>query len=383
MRIGIDAYPLNKNKTAGLGVYVLNLIEHLDSLDKNNEYFLYTGKNFALPFQNRRWHIRAANRWNLFSPLHIWWLMFGAKKMLCRDKIDVFIATTNFLPLSLPRDTKKILIIHDLVLFVCPQTLGKIQYLIHKLIFEKSVRLADEIVAVSSSTKSDIEKYFPEIASKKIHLVYSGGPRKLFQPYNKEAAKEHLYERLNLSGKYILTVSSMEWRKNLIALLQAFSLCKNKYQMTHKLICVIGEKRAQIKKIYKMHKRLGLGEAVVFLNRVDMQDLLYLYNGADIFVFPSLYEGFGFPPLEAMACGIPVVASEIPVFKEVLNGAALMANPKSPEDIAEKIYRLVSGTEQRDKFISNGFEQVKVYAWESTARKILEICERVNMQQKG
>jgi hypothetical protein len=80
MRIGIDAYPLNKNKTAGLGVYVLNLIEHLDSLDKNNEYFLYTGKNFALPFQNRRWHIRAANRWNLFSPLHIWWLMFGAKK---------------------------------------------------------------------------------------------------------------------------------------------------------------------------------------------------------------------------------------------------------------------------------------------------------------
>jgi len=377
MRIGIDTFALTRNTMTGLGVYLSNLIKHLEPIDKDNEYFLYSGGNFTLPFTNNRWHIRPVKGMGAIKKLSTPWLVWGAREALLEDKIDVFLGTQNLVPIFSPQRTKKVLVINDLYLFVCPQTLPFMAYLVHKMIFKRSLLSAERIIAISNSTKNDIKKYFPDIEESKISLIYDGSPEGIFQQYDKRESEERVLEKLHIQNKYILAVASLEWRKNITGLLEAFHILKNRLNIEHKLLIVAGESRSYTNEIYRRHKKLGLANYAYFLKSIDREDLVYLYNGAAAFVFPSFYEGFGLPPLEAMACGTPVVASDIPVFKEVLNDAALLADPYNPEDIAQKIYTVISNEELRNNLIRKGFERIKIFSWERTASQTLNVFREI------
>jgi glycosyltransferase involved in cell wall biosynthesis len=379
MRIGIDAYPLSRDKLTGLGSYMTNLLQQLQALDKDNEYFLYAPREISLPFENERWQICQIKGPRPIREISTLWLLGGAKKMLAKDRIDIFVGTQNFIPPVLPAPIKKVLVIHDLCLFVCPQNVPLSLYIPHKMIFNKSLLAADRIVAISESTRSDIKKYFPQIKEDTLKTVYYGGPDPAFSPSDKKEAIRYLSQKFNISDRFILTVTSLEWRKNVTGLLAAFDLCRKKYGIPHKLLIAGGERRAKAKDIDRLYKKLGLENSVHFLGHLSIKELNYLYNTAEALVFPSFYEGFGLPPLEAMACATPVVASDIAVLREILLDAALFADPYDPIDIAEKIYRLLTEEKLRIELIRRGKERLKSFSWENTARQMIKIFDSLKI----
>lgn len=377
MRIGIDAYPLTRNKFTGLGTYLSNLIKDLEKIDTQNEYFLYGCKNFSLPFKNNRWHTELIAGPKMISQISTLWLVWGCRDMLARDKIDVFIGTQNLIPIFLPASIKTILVMHDLCLYICPQNLPLSLYLAHKMIFPRSLFGADRIIAITDSTRADIKRFFPGIEEAKIDTVYYGGPAEEFRPIDKRLAQEYVAAKFNYRGKYILTVASLEWRKNVTGLLRAYHLCKERYKIEVKLLIAGGERRARAGEIDRTYRDLSLEKSVYFLGHADINDLVHLYNAAEALVFPSFYEGFGLPPLEAMACGVPVVASDIPVFREILQDAALFADANNPEKISEAIYAVSSNESLAQGLKTKGLERVKNFSWQKTARQTLGVINKL------
>jgi glycosyltransferase involved in cell wall biosynthesis len=377
MRIGIDAYPLTREKFTGLGTYLLNLVKELEVIDKENEYFLYGCKDFSLPFKNDRWHTRLITGPKIISQISTLWLVWGCRGMLRRDKIDVFIGTQNLVPIFLPASIKKILVMHDLCLYICPQNLALSLYLAHKMIFPKSIFSADRIIAITDSTRTDIKRFFPRVDNAKIDTVYYGGPAEDFKPVDKGLAREYVAEKFNQSGRFILTVASLEWRKNITGLLKAFRLCKEKHKIDFNLLIVGGEKRSKVGEIYSVYNNLSLKDSVFFLGHADTRDLLHLYNAAEVLVFPSFYEGFGLPPLEAMACGTCVVASDIPVFREILQDAALLVDANDPQKISEGIYEVLTNRSAAQELKTKGLERVKTFSWRKTAEQTLGVISKL------
>jgi glycosyltransferase involved in cell wall biosynthesis len=377
MRIGIDAYPLTREKFTGLGTYLLNLVKELEKIDRQNEYFLYGCKDFSLPFKNERWHTRLIGGLKIISSISTLWLVWGCRKELTRDKIDLFIGTQNLVPIFLPRSIKKILVIHDLCVYVYPQNLPLSLYLAHKMIFTRSLLSADQIIAVTDSTKADIKRLFPRVENSKINMVYNGGAAEVFRPMDKRLAQEYVAAKFNHLGRYIFTVLSLEWRKNVVGLLKAFHLFRERYKIDIKLLIAGAERRSRINEIYRIYKDLSLKDVVCFLPYVDTNDLVYLYSAAEAFVFPSFYEGFGLPPLEAMACATAVIASDIPVFRETLQDAALLVDANSPAKISEGIYEVLTNQSLTQELKARGLERVKFFSWEKTAQQTLSVINRL------
>jgi hypothetical protein len=377
MKIGIDAYPLTREKFTGLGTYLLNLVKELEIIDTQNEYFLYGAKFFSLPFKNDRWHIRLITGPKMISRVSTLWLAWGCRKMLAQDEINVFIGTQNLIPIFLPRSIKKILVMHDLCLYICPKNLALSLYLTHKMIFARSLFSADQIIAITDSTRADIKRFFPGVENVKIDTVYYGGPAGAFKPMDKRLAQEYVAKKFNHNGKYILTVASLEWRKNVTGLLRAFGLFREKYKLDLKLLIVGGERRSGAGEIFRTYKKLSLGESVCFLGHADTNDLVHLYNAAEALIFPSFYEGFGLPPLEAMACGIPVVASDIPVFREVLQDAAMLVDANNPQKLKQAIYGVLTNGPLAQELKARGLERVKYFSWKKTAQQTLGIINKL------
>jgi len=377
MKIGIDAYPLTREKFTGLGTYLLNLVRELEKIDTHNEYFLYGCKDFSLPFKNDRWHIRLISGPKMISSISTLWLVWGCRGELSRDEINIFIGTQNLIPLFLPPSIKKILVMHDLCLYSCPQNLPLSLYLTHKIIFGKSLFSADRIIAVTNSTKADIKRFFPGVEDGKIDTVYNGGSSEVFRQMDKRLAQEYVARKFNQSGRYILAVASLEWRKNITGLLKAFYLFGEKYKLDSKLLIVGGERRSRVSEIYRTYKKLSLGESICFLGYTDINDLVYLYNGAEALIFPSFYEGFGLPPLEAMACGTPVVASDIPVFREILQDAALLVDANSPQKISEAIYEVLTNKSLAEGLKTKGLDRVRFFSWRKTAQQTLGVINKL------
>ena len=375
MRIGIDAYPLARDKLTGLGAYLNNLLRELGILDKENEYWLYACRDFELPCKNPSFKKRIITAPKGINSISTLWLAFGAKKTLPEDKIDIFLGTQNFIPLGLPPRIKKLLVIHDLTIYAYPQNVPAMLYLPHRLLFPRSLFAAEHIAVISESSRRDLKRFFPELDEGKISTVYYGGPDPGFSPCPKDEARGYISERFGISDKFILSVASLEWRKNLSGLFLAFDILKNKFGLKHKLLIAGSERRAGASEIERLYDKLGLKDSVYFLGHLDIKGLNYLYNTAEALVFPSFYEGFGLPPLEAMACATAVVASDIPVFRELFRDAALFANPYYPHDIAEKIMGLLGDDSLRQGLINKGRERVLAFSWKDTAREMLKLFE--------
>jgi len=377
MRIGIDAYPLTRKNFTGLGTYLLNLIKELQIIDKENEYFLYGCKDFTLPFKNERWHTRLIEGPKILSQISTLWLAWGCRNTLLRDKIDIFIGTQNLIPPFLPASIKEILVMHDLCLYICPQNLGLSLYLAHRAIFPKSLLSADRIIAITDSTRADIKRFFPRIENEKIDTVYYGGPAGEFRPMDRLLAGERVAAKFRHSPSFILAVASLEWRKNITGILKAFHLCRHKHKVDTKLLIVGGERRSKVSEIYRIYNDLSLQDSVFFLGHADTDDLVSLYSAAEALIFPSFYEGFGLPPLEAMACGTPVVASDIPVFREILQDAALLVDPNDPEKISDAIYQVLTNKSMSEELRSKGLERAKFFSWKKTAQETLNVINKL------
>ena len=368
MIVGIDASrAINEN--AGIARYNQGLIKNLAKLDKKNSYkFLFT---FVRDKKNKKSLSDAltsgfANRKNIFLTLPgnlkeaLWGAKLPALSMLM-GKCDVWHAT-SFFEATLGDDMPQIVTIHDMTTFLFPEQRGKEISKRLSLRTEKVIRKASKVIADSGSTKSDILKFVPGIDSDKI-VVIPLGSNEIFK-------QDTSIKKKNI----ILSVGTIEPRKNLKRLIMAYGnlpeTVKSKYQLV-----IVGGNGWNNGDIYEAAKSLVESKRVVFKNYLSDDQLQKLYNEARIFVYPSLYEGFGLPVLEAMSCGLPVITSNVSSLPEVAGSAAFYVNPRSEKDISEAMNELLKDEKLMHEMSKKSTDQAKKFSWERCAKETLAVYE--------
>ena len=234
-----------------------------------------------------------------------------------------------------------------------------------------SLYVSKHIIAISNSTKSNIVRHYP-FTSKKISVTHLGYDKTRFNTNISSEDVRRVKKAHSIVGDYILFLSTLKPSKNIEGLLEAFLDVKN--QFTDITLVIAGKKGWLYKSIFKKVEKLDLQKSVVFTDFVDEKDKPGLIKGARVFVLPSFWEGFGLDPLYAMALGVPVVVSNKGSLPEVVGNAGLLVDPEKPEDIAEKIKKVLSMNKiEYNKLVDKGLKQAKKFSWEKTAKKTLDI----------
>jgi len=371
MRIGVDIRVLERKMT-GVGRYILNILKHIPECDNQNDYFLFSYGKLPQYEKEKIKNIPTLK----FAPQGIFqkaispfWLNFILPRYFEKYKIDLFFSPNHFLPLKKIRP-KSIVVIHDVF--------HKIDKNFHPLYYRKyadflltrAIKNSELIVTVSESSKRDIVRFY-NVPEEKIKAVYEAADD-IFQARDlSEMEKRKFKEKYNLPEKFILYVGVLEERKNIEGIIKISDLIKDKTEIPILLFGRIGYQGGQYLKEIKERKNIQ------YKGFIENQDLPYMYSLATIFLFPSFYEGFGLPVLEAMQSGIPVLASNTSSLPEVVGGAGLMHDPKDYESFAKDMIKLLEDRNFYDKMKNKGLEQAKKFTWQKTTKKIINLFNQI------
>lgn len=365
MKVAIDGRAVTIKNDAGLITYIYNLIKHLNLIAPYNSYFCYIDKRDKLlkNFNLRKAWAGLENHiiGDLWEQI---WLPIDLKI----KKIDVYHGTGGRLPFI--RGAKYVLTIHDMIAFRHPEFANRKFVIYTQKLIKSGIRWADKVIAVSYNTKKDIMEILG-VPEERIEVIYEGVDE-IFKPMNKEYAYAIIKNKYNLCEKFILCVSNLEVRKNLKRLLIAYKELKKEGLKHHLLI--VGPPGWMANNILDEIKEIP---GIVLTGYVDFSLLPILYNAADAFIFISLYEGFGLPPLEAMACGIPVVASNTSSLPEILGDASITTDPLNIQQIKENIKKALFDKKLREEKISKGFKRVTLFSWKKMAYQTLKVYRNV------
>jgi len=247
----------------------------------------------------------------------------------------------------------------------------------HRILLPRVLYSVDKIITISECTKKDIVKFY-KIPEDKIKVILLA-PDPIYQPLSHDIIAPIL-SKYGVCAPYILYVGSLEPRKNIQTLIQGFANIK-KRGLNHKLI-IVGNKKWEYSKLIRIVAESGLHNDVIFTGYLPDEDLPALYNGADLFVYPSLYEGFGLPPLEAMACGTPVITSNTSSLPEVVGNAGIKVDPQDVDQLSDAIYHVLTDENLRLSLIEKGLERSKQFSWERTATETWKVYDEVAAQPK-
>jgi len=370
MIIGIDIRVIGK-KCTGDEVYFFNLVKNLAAIDKANKYFLFTdrdqekdsdlareieklelGSNFKIIFLN--------------SPNRFWWNLWALPNYLRQNPVDIF-HTQYIAPFWLPKNIKLVLTIHDISFNFFPKYIKKSDLFFLKTLLPRSIRRADKIITVSQSEQEQIINFY-KIQPEKIDFVYNGVDYENFAKEFSEEEKEKVRQKYNLPQKFLLYIGTFQPRKNIPVLIKAIK------SLDIKLI-LAGNRNARNfdKKINEVIEKNNFQNKVIFPGWIDEEDKPALLQIADCFVFPSLYEGFGIPIVEAMAAGTPVISSNKTSLPEVGKDGALFCDPKNTDEFSKRIYQAIADENLKADIIKRGSEIAKLYSWQKTAEKTLNM----------
>ncbi len=371
MRVAINAMSV-RAKYGGIGIYTKNLIEALSHIDKKNHYLLLLNVENYHDFRIDRENFENLIVWAPFRKYYIW-EQFNLPFILKKKKIDLIHGPRDVLPLLCA--IKSVVTIHDLGFLLFPHIIkfNPINY--WSLFVKQSALKADHIIAVSESTKRDIIRLF-NIPDAKITVTHEAC-NDSFKRIEDECELKRISTKYDFPDRFILYVGTIEPRKNLNVLLEALHILKKKHSIEHKLV-IAGKKGWLYADFSKTIKRLGLEQDIVFTGYVSDEDLPGIYKLAELFVYPSKYEGFGLPLLEAMACGVPVIASNVSSIPEVVGDAGLLFDPYAPDQLADCIFQVLEDPLLRKKLISNGLKRKEAFSWQKTAEETLNIYKGVS-----
>jgi glycosyltransferase involved in cell wall biosynthesis len=283
-------------------------------------------------------------------------------KKLKSYKLDVFFSPTHYLPLL--TSSPSVIAILDVSYLYFPELFKKKDLYQLKLWGGYSIRKAKKIITISNSSKNDIIKMYGKKAEDVV-VAYPG------IKMEEVSSKSQDISKFGIEGEFILFVGTLQPRKNLVRLIEAFSKINRKDLR----LVVIGKKGWNFEEILAAPKKFSIEGKVLFLDYVSDEELPSFYKNALCFVLPSLYEGFGLPVLEAMKYGCPVLTSNISSLPEAGGNAAIYFNPEDVSDIAEKIDKVISDSKLRDEMVKKGYNQIKKFSWEKTARETLKVLE--------
>jgi len=365
MKIAVDLRSAGGEK-AGKGWYTFFLLQNLLKRDKENDYILYA--NAGVPgfeeFKNAKLKI--------ISKKGILWHL-SVMRNLKKESVDLFFAPSSYIiPAFLTKKIKTIVTVHDLVALLFPQGHNKKAVWIEKMLLNRLVKRSDKILTVSKNTKKDLLSKF-DCEEKKVEVIYCGASDK-YLAINKIEFKDFI-DKTNLPEKFFLAVGTLIPRKNYLRILKAFLSFSKKYEDYH--LVIVGNKGWQYKEIFAFVKSNYLRKKVHFLDYVSEKSLIGLYNLAKGLVLPSLYEGFGIPPLEAMQCGCPVICSNRSSLPELVEDAGILIDPENVDKIEDSMIRLVKNKELIEELRKKGFEQAKKFSWNKSAEKLFELIKNL------
>lgn len=355
MRIGIDIQSTT-GKPSGLGYYTRNLLRHIKEIDSENEYILLCSNFF---------------RGNLSTPKRIFWEQIALPVKIYREKLDL-LHIPAFCP-PIIRNCKLIVTLHDLIGIRFPENnLSPISRFYWGKYLPQIAKMADMIITDSECSKKDIIELL-KLPEGKVKVIYLAAGKE-FKPINDEEKLKNVRIKYRIGDyPYVLYVGNIEPRKNLIHLVNVWS----NLLLPHKLI-IVGAETKFSKVLINVIKEKNLGSKVILTGYVTINDLVLLYNGASLFVYPSLYEGFGLPVLEAMSCGIPVVVSNIPSLQEVVGEAALTVDSTDVEALMETIKKVLTDAILWRRLSEKVLIQAKKFSWEKTAKETLQVYKTMH-----
>jgi len=376
MLLGIDASRAFKNLRTGTENYSYHLISEFAKIKTPDTFRLYLRENHP-----KKWPA------NFESKIIFWprfWTQAGLAFECFKSPPDVLFIPAHTLPVVRRSKLKTVVTIHDLGAQFLPQyhTFPQKIYLNWSTNF--AVKFATRIIAVSQATKKDlIEKLGVE--AERIEVVYEGVDHQKFKVQSSKFKIEKALKKYQIKSPYLLFVGTIQPRKNVGRLIEAFAQVLKERENLN--LVLAGAKGWLADEVYQLPKKLGVEKQIKFLGYVDEGDLPLLYNGALVFVLPSLVEGFGLPPLEAMACGCPVVVSATSSLPEVAGKAGILIDPESIDSIAKALLTVesyyTSNYDRYEEMRQKGLAQAQKFSWEKCARETLAVLERIGRKQNG
>lgn len=359
MIIGFDGSRAFVSERTGTEEYSYQIFKALTKIDHQNQYIIYVRpQTFFYSTWPNNFVFKKINWPRL-------WTQAGLSIQSFKDNLDVLFVPAHTLPVIRKPGLKSVVTVHDLGSEYLPGTHQLKQRIYLSYMQRKQLKGATRIIAVSKATKKDLVKRIG-IEPEKVTVIYEGYDQKLFKPIRGDIL-------VNSLKPYYLFVGTVQPRKNLERVIKAFAKIKDK-----KLV-IAGSKGWLADQIYKLPKKLGIEDKVKFLGYVPDEKLPALYSAAEALVFPSLFEGFGLPILEAQACGCPVLTSKISSMPEVAGKGALLVNPYDVNEITNAMIEVMDQS-VRNKLIKNGFENVKRFSWEKCAAQTLEVFEELRIK---
>jgi glycosyltransferase involved in cell wall biosynthesis len=366
MWIGIDASRAAYPERTGTENYSLFLIRALLKMDRQNQYRLYFSQHPAPEL-----FPSATNMETRVMPFHRLWTHIRLSWEMVTRAPDVLFVPAHVLPLVHPE--RSVVTVHDLGYLYYPRAHTDWARWYLQWSTSHNTRAAAHVIADSEATKRDLIKYRQALPDK-VTVVYPGYDPD-FAPIRDHARLGAVRERYRLPNTYLICVGTLQPRKNLTGLLNAFAVLVRQGRDVH--LVIVGKKGWLYKPLFEHVRQLSLEECVHFTGYVPQQDLPGLISGARAFVLPSLYEGFGLPILEAMACGTAVVCSEVGSLPEVAGDAAILVNPHDTTQLVQALFRVLDDDQLRSELEQKGLRQVTRFSWAKCAQETLEILEAV------
>ncbi|HPN96935.1 MAG TPA: glycosyltransferase family 1 protein [Candidatus Moranbacteria bacterium] len=366
MRIAVQAADLDSSRIDGTRVYILNLLKEFGRLDDSSQFLIYHKNTFnpeLVPPDYKNYKIIKKDFPFLWTQTRFSW-------EIIKDNPDVLWMPMQALPMIRKKKLKTVITVHDLAFKYFPRFFPAKDLRRLNFYGDYAIGNANKIIAISQSTKDDILKFYPAVGEDKIKVISHGFDRAVYEkPRNMEKEAE-VKKKYKIEGNYLIYIGAIQPRKNLEKLVEAFDLVKEVFSDL-KLV-LAGEKAWLSEGVFEKIRKSPHKKDIICPGQVNFEDSGHLLRGALVFVFPSLYEGFGIPVLEAFASRVPVICSKNSSLPEVGGEAAVYFEDNDAKDLAEKIKEVMNDENLKQAHIAKGLEQIKKFSWEKCAQETLK-----------
>lgn len=369
MRIAIDGYEANVGQRLGSSQVAFELIRTLERIDHKNEYIILLPDPplTDLPKERQGW------KYKILKPKSLWTrIALPTALFLSRKKPDIFFSPTHYIPRFCPSGVKRICTIFDLSFLHFPEMFNQKDLWQLKNWTKYSIENSDHIITISDFSKRDIIEQYG-VGKERITVVYPGYDKEKFKTQMSNVKTAKIKRKYKIGESYIIYIGTIQPRKNLIRLIEAVS----RIEVIN--LVIVGKTQGEGRQgwmyedILATPKKLGIEDRVNFCGFVPLEDLPNLISGAKAYILPSLWEGFGIPVLEAMACGTPVIVSNVSSLPEVVGNGGLTFDPYSVDQIEQAIRTITSDKKLQVKYSKAGILQAKKFSWEKSAKAVLKL----------
>jgi glycosyltransferase involved in cell wall biosynthesis len=369
MKIGIDGRAAKWYRGTGIGTYTYQLITNLSKYDSSNQYLTFLPKNSDLKLGDN-----FSIKYTSDSSNNSFWDNVKVPNLLNDFNMELYHVPQNGVGLSDNVNCPKTITLHDIIPLKMPETVSD-RYL--KIFIEeipKILDICDGIITVSEFSKLDIANEF-NFPIEKI-FVTPLAAEDIYKPINRSYCKNIIKDKYHIDNNFILYVGGYSPRKNIIGIMEAFSLLNKNLKKDLKIV-ITGRKGLSYERYRDRAIQLGISDYVIFTDFIPLEDLPLFYNASEFLIYPSFYEGFGLPPLEAMACGTPVIASNVTSVPEVCKNSAILVNPNDVDELSYSIERVLTDSFLKLTMIERGLNTSNKYSWKNTALDTIKAYKNI------